>query len=190
MIVAAHNRMLVMSCIPSIAAIAKIIANICRQVLIFPDQPAAITIPRSAAISRSPLTTNSREIITTVIQAGITCKLLRQTRAAQTNNLSANGSINLPKFVTRLFFRAICPSKKSVMQATAKIANATQFCPGKLSGAINTTTKNGISTMRAMVNLFGRFTLSPPWWSRFFAINLPLLKEQQTILIYIMPQNI
>ena len=31
--------------------------------------------------------------------------------------LSASGSANLPKFVMRFFFRAIFPSKKSVMPA-------------------------------------------------------------------------
>lgn len=162
MIVAAHSKMFVIALISAMAAIAKMIANIWRQVLTFPDQPAAITMPRSAAIKRSPLTTNSREIITTVIQAGTICILLKQTRAAQTKSLSASGSINFPKLVIRLRLRAICPSKKSVMQAAMKIISAIQFCPGRPNGAINITTKNGISTTRARVNLFGRFTLSPP----------------------------
>ena len=38
--------------------------------------------------------------------------------------LSASGSINFPKFVTRLYFLAILPSNKSVRLATMKIANA------------------------------------------------------------------
>ena len=160
--VAAHNRMFVKISMPGMAAIAKMIANIWRQVLILPDHPAAMTMPRSAAINLNPLTTNSREIITTTIQAGIICMLLKQTRAAQTSNLSASGSMNFPKLVMRLRRRAICPSKKSVMQAAIKMISAIQFCPGIPSGAINATTKNGISTMRAIVNLFGRFTFFTP----------------------------
>ena len=44
--------------------------------------------------------------------------------AAITNTLSANGSRNLPKLVTRLRFRAIFPSRASVMDAAANIISA------------------------------------------------------------------
>ena len=50
--------------------------------------------------------------------------------AEQTSNLSANGSINLPKLVTKLYFLAIIPSNISVMDAIANIANAIQLPKG------------------------------------------------------------
>ena len=48
----------------------------------------------------------------------------RQINAAHTSNLSAKGSMNFPKFVTRLYFLAILPSAKSVRHAITKIAVA------------------------------------------------------------------
>ena len=47
--------------------------------------------------------------------------------AVITNNLSASGSINFPKSVTKLCFLAICPSKKSVNDATANKTNIIKF---------------------------------------------------------------
>ena len=47
-----------------------------------------------------------------------------RTSAVQTNALSAKGSKNLPRFVTRLRRRAMLPSIKSVMLATIKTMQA------------------------------------------------------------------
>lgn len=70
--------------------------------------------------------------------------------------------MNFPKLVIRLQRRAICPSKKSVMRAAIKMISVIQFCPGMPSVTINATTKNGISTMCAIVNLFGGSLPLPP----------------------------
>ena len=45
-------------------------------------------------------------------------------RAPKIINLSASGSINLPKWVMICFLRAILPSRKSVMAARMKMAAA------------------------------------------------------------------
>ena len=51
----------------------------------------------------------------------------KQTNAAHTRSLSARGSRNFPKVVTRLFFLAILPSNQSVTEAAAKKKSATQI---------------------------------------------------------------
>ena len=51
--------------------------------------------------------------------------------ADATKSLSANGSINFPKFVTRLYFLAIFPSSISVKLATIKIMSAITALPVK-----------------------------------------------------------
>ena len=67
--------------------------------LSFPHQLAAIIIPSDAANVLNPETANSLAIITTTIQPDIKCISDKETNAAVTNNLSANGSINFPKLV-------------------------------------------------------------------------------------------
>ena len=74
---------------------------ICAVVLNFPHQLAAITIPLSEAIRRKPLIANSRLMIIMTIHAGSLPSSTRQIIAALTSSLSASGSINFPKFVTR-----------------------------------------------------------------------------------------
>ena len=49
---------------------------------------------------------------------------IKNTKAVIVSILSANGSANFPKLVTKFLERAICPSKKSVIDATAKITAA------------------------------------------------------------------
>ena len=53
--------------------------------------------------------------------------LTRQIIAEQTKSLSASGSMNFPKLVTRLYFLAIFPSSMSVRLAMIKMATAMYF---------------------------------------------------------------
>ena len=75
--------------------------------MILPGIAAATTSPWSANKRRKPVTANSRQIIIANAQAGIILSTAKKIKAVKTNNLSASGSANLPKFVTKLFFRAI-----------------------------------------------------------------------------------
>ena len=65
-----------------------------------PSQLAAITMPRSTAIARSPVTANSRAMITIATQAASRSSETSETSAAVISSLSASGSISLPKVVT------------------------------------------------------------------------------------------
>ena len=90
-------------------------------VLIFPPPLAAITFPLSAAIALKILTVSSLATIIITIQPATKLYSIMHINADKTNNLSANGSINFPKSVTRLCFLAILPSKKSVIDANINI---------------------------------------------------------------------
>ena len=68
---------------------------------------------------------NSRLMMMMTIQAGSSRSSIIQISAEHTSSLSANGSINFPKFVTRLYFLAIFPSSISVRLAMIKSAAAT-----------------------------------------------------------------
>ena len=126
-------------------------------VFTLPDQPAAITRPLSLAIIRRPLTANSRTRTISSAQAGIWPISTNQSSAAVTSILSARGSANLPKSVTKLYFLAIFPSSRSVKLATMKMATATQVAPGK--SQYSTTINTGISKIRSMVSLLGKFII-------------------------------
>ena len=65
-----------------------------------PSQLAEITIPRSAATARSPVTASSRAMITIATQAARRSSETSETSAATINSLSASGSISLPNVVT------------------------------------------------------------------------------------------
>ena len=129
--------------------------TIVAAVLTLPDHPAAMTRPLSLAIIRRPLTANSRQMTMSSIQAGICPISTNHSMAAVTSILSARGSANLPKSVTRLYFRAILPSSMSVRLAMMKMASATHVAPGKPQ--YSTTMKTGIRIMRKSVNLLGKF---------------------------------
>ena len=103
---------------------------------------------------------NSRAMITYTIHVASFPNELKQINAEHTNNLSANGSINFPKFVTRLCFLARCPSKKSVKLAIQKSAKAMYLlaAPPKFGIKINNT-KNGTIITLKTVNLFGKFMI-------------------------------
>ena len=70
-----------------------------EAVLTFPDQPAAMTRPLSAATIRRPDTPNSRTMTMSRAQAGIRPTSTNHSMAAVTRHLSAKGSMNLPKSV-------------------------------------------------------------------------------------------
>ncbi len=83
------------------------IATTCSIVFTFPSQLAWITTPCSAATSRNPVTANSRAMITIAIQAASRSSDTRAISDAAISNLSAIGSINLPKVVIAFRCRAM-----------------------------------------------------------------------------------
>src|SRR5699024_1992427 len=88
------------------------------------------------------------------------------------SNLSASGSKNFPIFVTKLYLRAICPSKKSVNAAIEKIRVATKSTTGNVpfpidqapqsKGKDNKIIKIGIKNILEIVILFGKFIFVSP----------------------------
>ncbi len=85
-------------------AITAIIAIICETVFALPHILAATTLPFEAAISRIEVTENSRKsTIMTATQSHIP-SCTKHRNAASTRILSASGSANFPKSVTRPFF--------------------------------------------------------------------------------------
>ena len=71
-----------------------------KTVLILPQMLAGMTSPCSIASWRSPVTANSRAMITIATQALRRPSWTRLTSAAVTSSLSASGSISLPNVVT------------------------------------------------------------------------------------------
>ena len=99
----------------------------------------------------------SRAMITITIHAGILFRSDSAMSAEHTSSLSARGSMNFPKLVTRLYFLAIFPSSISVSDAAMNIPSATHFDhPGDI---YKNTRKNGIIIALSIVNLFGKFIL-------------------------------
>ncbi len=94
------------------------------------------------------------------IHAGRLPFAVKQIKADATNSLSASGSINFPKLVTRLYFLAIFPSKRSVRLATIKIATAAYMPALPRFGISMQTTKGTIRITRSIVSLFGKFMAS------------------------------
>ena len=100
--------------------------TICSTVFHLPSASAAITTPFFAATSRNPEITNSRPMNRI---AAIGCrwpKAESRIIAEQVNSLSAIGSMNFPKSVTRLRLRAMFPSSESVIAASTKMIAAIQ----------------------------------------------------------------
>ena len=116
---------------------------------------AAITIPLSEAIRRNPLMINSLAIIMIATIDDKRCIPTNAIIAEQTNNLSANGSINFPKLVTRLYFLAILPSKRSVKLARINIPTAI-YLPHPMLRYRHIRNKGIIITL-AIVSLLGKF---------------------------------
>ena len=124
----------------------------------------------STASVLKPVIINSLAIIiiTTTLLNGTTASSIpiRAIIADETKSLSANGSINFPKLVTRLYFLAMYPSKQSVIEARQNIPVAIYraTCLSKPNGQSKSTKKIGIIIILAIVNLLGKFiysTLSP-----------------------------
>ena len=130
------------------------------MVLILPHQLAASTMPSFAATSLKPLMINSLLMITITPHTGIGLSGIdtKHMSAVLTSSLSASGSINFPKFDTRLYFLAINPSSVSVSDAMIKIATAIYLEFPTTSVSIKNA-KNGIIITLNIVILFGRFIL-------------------------------
>ena len=91
--------------------------TICHNVFCFPSRSAESTAPRAPATRRSPVTKNSRARIAITSHPGISRWSRSVTNAAAISTLSASGSINWPKAVTKFRSRAIFPSSQSVIDA-------------------------------------------------------------------------
>ncbi len=88
-----------------------VIVIICHAVLCLPSFSAGRTWPFVLAKSRSPVIKNSRLMMMITTHASTNPSGIRQIKADAVRILSASGSINLPKSVTRLRLRAISPSR-------------------------------------------------------------------------------
>ena len=88
-----------------------------------------MTTPFPAARVRRPVMASSRAMMRNTTQAGTFRNSTKARRAAVTRSLSARGSMNFPKSVTMLCFRAMCPSRASVMDARAKMIRAASQYP-------------------------------------------------------------
>ena len=80
---------------------------IVKAVFSLPDIPAGITTPSPTAISLNPDTINSLEMMIINGTQLISFTSTKQAKADATNILSAKGSKNFPKLVTKLFFLAM-----------------------------------------------------------------------------------
>ncbi|EQJ06693.1 UNVERIFIED_ORG: hypothetical protein QQG_4997 [Clostridioides difficile Y384] len=140
-----------------------------------------MTSPCSTSSKRKPVTANSRQTMIATTQPGAFPWSTNMIKAVITSILSANGSANLPKLVTRPRARAIFPSNQSVILAKAKITAPTSCvtasvvsptlnCP-QSKGKPTTKMKIGIIQILSTVNLFGKFTLSTPFF--------PILRDYQ-----------
>ena len=120
---------------------------------------AAITTFLSAAITLKPVIASSLAIINArTHHTFLYPSSMKHTRTEITNILSASGSKNFPKFVTKLYFLAIYPSRKSVKHATAYIVSAIYILYGTFSAIIKNIV-NGIRITLKIDNLFGKFIL-------------------------------
>ena len=88
--------------------------------------------------------------------------------AEHTRSLSANGSINFPKFVTRLYFLAIFPSNMSVRLATQNKMSAIHLFAGPPTSVNIKNTKNGTMITLNTVSLFGKFICQSSYQIIFF----------------------
>ena len=79
----------------------------CRIIFILPSGEAGIIKPSTDAISRRPITMNSRPMMITTIQACIKPISTSEIKAAEISSLSAIGSSRIPSVVISLRLRAI-----------------------------------------------------------------------------------
>ena len=95
------------------------------------------------------------------IHAGILSRSTSAISAEHTKSLSASGSINFPKFVTRLYFLAILPSKRSVRLARINIAAAIISPVIPSPGIYRNIRNTGIIIVLNIVSLLGKFNVVP-----------------------------
>ena len=76
-------------------------------------------------------------------------------KADVTNSLSAKGSKNIPKVVTKLYFLAIIPSKQSVIAAITKTTKAKILV--QKESIVTKTINIGTNKTLNIVNLFAKF---------------------------------
>lgn len=106
---------------------AKRMTNIpitCETVLCLPNFLASKTIPLFKLYNLKPVMINSRNIIKLTIQEFTTPNSRKAQNTPIISILSAIGSKILPKSEIKFFFRAMYPSKKSVIEARQKITKA------------------------------------------------------------------
>src|SRR2546425_7693898 len=112
-----------------------------------------MTTPCCPAATRSPLTANSRAMITIATQGSTLFRLTSEMSAAAIRSLSAIGSMTFPNVVTLRRDRARYPSSVSVTAATANTAAAThEPCGVAWSRA---TTSTGTSRILISVSVLG-----------------------------------
>ena len=125
----------------------------------------------SDATRRNPLIINSLAIMMITYHAVSLPSGIKQIIAEHTSILSASGSINFPKFVTRLRALAILPSSISVRLATQKMTSVIHLFAGPpISVSINNT-KNGTIIILSTVSLLGKFITST-----LLSNHIPLLR--------------
>lgn len=129
----------------------------CVMVLIFPKGLAAMVTLSDAARMRKPVMANSLATMMMTPQAGIIPSSTNIIKAEIVSTLSAKGSRNFPKVVTRLCFRAKWPSRKSVKAATQKTRDAVRRVAGVLIR--KRMTKTGTRNRRMIVSLFAMFNV-------------------------------
>ncbi len=125
-----------------------------------PNRPADMITSSAAATSRSPVTANSRAMMTIAAHAATSPVSTRHTSTAEMRSLSARGSRNAPITVTMPRDRASHPSIESVRQASTNSANAHHRPPPGTSSTSSRTINGGIAAIRANVNHSGAF-MSP-----------------------------
>src|SRR5664279_6509713 len=137
-------------------------AMICTNVLALPPGLAEIT-PLRITANRNTVTPISRMRMTMVTHQASSPSIESPINAEQVSALSAIGSAILPKSVTCPRLRAMWPSYRSVIAATAKIPLAIHrhvvLCPPSANSASRNT---GTRISRDTVSALGRFTSDTP----------------------------
>lgn len=136
----------------------RIIVMICKTVLIFPSQLAAITLFFKAALSLKDVTKNSLIKINIKKTESISFSSTQHTIAEVIKILSARGSRNFPKLEIRLNLRAMKPSIASVKQAKMKIIREIILQVPLFSNLMKKT-KNGTIAILSKVSKFAAFII-------------------------------
>ena len=108
-----------------------------------------------------------------LVCSAMICMIPSGKLAEHTNSLSASGSINFPKLVTRFLALAILPSKRSVRLAIQNSAKAIHLFAAPPTSVNIKNTKNGTIITRSTVNLFGKFMISTLLSNHILLLRLP-----------------